>query len=64
MLPCQSTCAAYRAGCHKTCAHWEQYQIEQRADRAAKKRYLLYHSQRCAQTIHQLRGMQCRYPVW
>ena len=47
MLPCQTACTAYCAGCHKTCAHWRRFQEEQQRRREAKKRYLEFHSPRC-----------------
>ena len=64
MLPCQSSCAAYCCGCHKTCERWRLLQEEQKAQRAAKKRYLQYYNPRCAQTIQQLLSIQAKRPVW
>ena len=64
MLPCQTRCASYQPGCHKTCARWRRFQAEQRTQREAKKRYLQYHTVRCAQTARQLIGLQARRPAW
>ena len=64
MLPCQSNCPAFHEGCHKTCPSWQQFQEEQRVQRQAKKRYLQYHSLRCAQTVRQLLNLQARHPAW
>ncbi len=64
MLPCQSTCAAYQCGCHKTCARWQTFQEEQRVQREAKKRYLQYHTARCAQATRQYLSLQVRRPAW
>lgn len=64
MLPCQSTCAAFHSGCHKDCPQWRAFQEEQRLQREAKKRYLQYHTTRCAQTARQLISLQARRPSW
>lgn len=64
MLPCQSQCADYHIGCHKTCDQWRLFQEQQRIQRAEKKRYLREHSPRCALTVRQLLSIQARYPVW
>ena len=64
MLPCQSTCAAYCEGCHKTCARWRRFQEEQQRQREAKKRYLELHSPRCTQTARQLLNLHLRRPAW
>ena len=64
MLPCQSACTAFHSGCHKDCAQWRAFQEEQRLQREAKKRYLQYHTVRCAQTARQLIGLQARRPAW
>ncbi len=64
MLPCQLNCASFENGCHKTCTAWKAMQEEQKIRREAKKRYLQYHSVRCAQTLRQLRSMQVRHGVW
>ena len=64
MLPCQTNCTSYQAGCHKTCPFWQAFQAEQRAQREAKKRYLRYHADLCAQTTRQLRAMQARHLSW
>ena len=64
MLPCQLTCAAYHSGCHKNCEYWRLFQEEQKAQRAAKKRYLQYYGPRCAQTVQQLLNIQAKRPVW
>ena len=37
----------YCVGCHKSCGLWREFQAEQQEQRAAKKRYLQYHTQRC-----------------
>ena len=64
MLPCQTACAAYCAGCHKTCAHWRRFQEEQQRRREAKKRYLEFHGPRCTQTARQLLNLRLRHPAW
>lgn len=64
MLPCQPGCPTYQCGCHKTCAHWQTFQAEQRLQREAKKRYLQYHLLRCSQTTRQFLALQARRPVW
>ena len=64
MLPCQSTCAAYCEGCHKTCARWRRSQEEQQRQREAKKRYLEYHSPRCTQTARQLLRLHMSRSAW
>ena len=33
MLPCRPGCPSYQEGCHKTCAQWQLFQEEQRAQR-------------------------------
>ena len=63
MLPCQRSCSAYWTGCHKTCSRWKDFQAEQQLQRAAKKRYLQYHSLRCAQETRQLLSLQARRPA-
>ena len=62
MLPCQSACPNYRNGCHKTCLRWKAFQEEQALQREAKKRYLRFHLERCAQMDRQLLSLQCRHP--
>lgn len=64
MLPCQSGCASYCEGCHKTCAHWRLFQEEQRRQREAKKRYLEFYSPRCVQTARQLLRLRLSRPAW
>ena len=64
MLPCQSTCGEYHAGCHKTCRFWREYQREQSALREARRRYLQYHSIRCLQVTRQLKMLQPRKLAW
>ena len=54
MLPCQNQCASYHEGCHKTCAYWSAFQEHQKAQRQAKKAYLKYYGQLCADTLRQL----------
>ena len=61
MLPCQNQCASYHEGCHKTCAYWSAFQEHQKAQRQAKKAYLKYYGQLCADTLRQLTAMQVRY---
>ena len=56
MLPCQTSCPRYCAGCHKTCAQWRAFQEDQRLQREAKKAYLKYYGELCAQTLRQLRS--------
>lgn len=63
MLPCQTSCPAYREGCHKTCARWRSFQEWQSAQRQAKKRYLQLHDTRRTQTIHQYLAMVARSPM-
>ena len=60
MLPCQAQCAAYHSGCHKDCASWSAFQERQRLQREAKKAYLKYYGELCAQTLRQLTAMQVR----
>ncbi len=64
MLPCRTGCGAYCEGCHKSCEHWRDFQAAQRAEREAKKRYMQFHSERCAQITRQLRATQARYHIW
>lgn len=64
MLPCQENCSAFCSGCHKNCAHWKLFQEQQRIEREAKKRYLQYHLNRCAQATHQFLAMQARRAAW
>ena len=61
MLPCQNQCASYHEGCHKTCAWWSAFQEQQRAQRQAKKAYLKYYGDLCADTLRRLAAMQARY---
>ncbi len=61
MLPCQNQGASYHEGCHKTCAYWSAFQEHQKAQRQAKKAYLKYYGQLCADTLRQLTAMQVRY---
>ena len=63
MLPCQTRCASYQPGCHKTCARWRRFQAEQRTQREAKKRYLRYHTERCSQIVRQFQALQVRSPA-
>ena len=42
---------------------WKDFQAEQQLQRAAKKRYLQYHSLRCAQETRQLLSLQARRPA-
>ena len=62
MLPCQTRCASYQPGCHKTCARWRRFQAEQRTQREAKKRYLRYHTERCPQIARHFQALQVRSP--
>ena len=64
MLPCQAQCPVYQTGCHKSCAQWRLLQEKQRTEREAKKRYLQYHSLRCAQVTRQYMALQARHPAW
>lgn len=61
MLPCQNQCASYHEGCHKTCAWWRAFQERQASQRQAKKEYLKYYGELCAQTLLQFTAMQARY---
>lgn len=64
MLPCQSSCPSFCQGCHKTCARWKEFQLQQRAQRQEKKRYLDFYNNLCKQVVRQYRAMQVRRPVW
>ena len=64
MLPCRPGCPSYQEGCHKTCAQWQLFQEEQRAQRQAKKQYLQFHNALCAQVVRQCRAIQCRRVTW
>ena len=64
MLPCRPGCLSYQEGCHKTCAQWQLFQEEQRAQRQAKKQYLQFHNALCAQVVRQCRAIQCRRVTW
>ena len=64
MLPCRPGCPSYQEGCHKTCAQWQLFQEEQRAQRQAKKQYLQFHNALCAQVVRQCRAIQCRRMAW
>jgi hypothetical protein len=64
MLPCQSGCPNYHCGCHKTCESWQVFQQEQALQRQAKKRYLQFHQERCAQMTRQYLAMQAKRPAW
>lgn len=64
MLPCQSTCPLYHSGCHKSCACWQDFQEKQNAQREAKKRYLRFYMEQCAQVARQYAAMQTRRPSW
>ena len=63
MLPCQNQCASYHSGCHKSCAYWAAFQEHKRLQRQARKEYLKYYGELCAQTLRQLTAMQVRYPA-
>ncbi len=52
MLPCQKNCAAYREGCHKTCAHWPELQKCQREDQRRRKEYLRRANEACRMSLH------------
>ncbi len=64
MLPCQTSCPRYCAGCHKTCAQWRAFQEDQRLQREAKKRYLRYHTERCLEVTRQCLSMEVRRHAW
>lgn len=53
MLPCQTKCASYCAGCHKTCFKWNLLSRANRIDQQRKKAYLSYYNQRCSTVIRQ-----------
>ena len=57
MLPCQKNCQNYHSACHKSCVQWKQFQAQQEVSRQAKKRYLQYYNQLCAEITRQFRGM-------
>lgn len=52
MLPCQTTCSAYCAGCHKTCSRWRALQARQQEERQRKKEYLRRANEACRQMLH------------
>ena len=64
MLPCQTSCPHYAAGCHKTCAAWRRFQQRQQAANEAKRRYLRHHNQVCATMVRQFRAMTPSRSVW
>ena len=64
MLPCQSSCPSFCQGCHKTCGRWKEFQLQQRAQRQAKKDYLAFYNSLCKQVVRQYRAMEVRRPVW
>ena len=64
MLPCRPGCPSSQEGCHKTCAQWQLFQEEQRAQRQAKKAYLQFHNALCTQVVRQCRAIQCRRLSW
>ena len=64
MLPCRPGCPSYQEVCHKTCAQWQLFQEEQRAQRQAKKAYLQFHNALCTQVVRQCRAIQCRRLSW
>lgn len=57
MLPCQSGCPSHFPGCHKTCAHWREFQVRQREQRQAKKDYLTHYNEVCSCMTRQLRAI-------
>ena len=64
MLPCQNQCASYHEGCHKTCAQWQLFQEKQQAQRQAKKQYLQFYNDLCAQVVRQCRAIEYRRMAW
>lgn len=64
MLPCRIVCEAYHDGCHKDCASWKDYLERQSAEREAKKRYITYHTARCAEITRQFRALQTKRRAW
>lgn len=51
MLPCQTTCPHYHAGCHKTCGKWGEFLRSQQELRHKKKDYLKLCNETCAAVI-------------
>ena len=52
MLPCQTDCPRYCAGCHKTCTAWRALQQRQQEDRERRKAYLRRANEACRQVLH------------
>ncbi len=55
MLPCQTNCPRYCAGCHKTCTAWRALQQRQQEDRERRKAYLRRANEACRQVLHSFR---------
>ena len=64
MLPCRPGCPFYQEGCHKTCAQWQLFQEKQQAQRQAKKQYLQFYNDLCAQVVRQCRAIEYRRMAW
>ena len=64
MLPCRPGCPFYQEGCHKTCAQWHLFQEKQQAQRQAKKQYLQFYNDLCAQVVRQCRAIEYRRMAW
>lgn len=57
MLPCQHSCPDYTQGCHKTCAQWKAFQVQQKIDWRKKRAYLSYYNELCATRIRQFNAL-------
>lgn len=55
MLPCQTNCSHYCAGCHKTCEAWRLLQQRQQEDRRRRKEYLRRANEAFRQVLHSYR---------
>ena len=64
MLPCQTGCAAYCSGCHKSCPQWQAFQERQRVLRQDKKEYLHYYNDLTSTVTRQFRALGARRPAW
>lgn len=53
MLPCQTNCPGHREGCHKDCARWKEFQIQQQLQRQKKKDYLKFCNELCSTVARQ-----------
>lgn len=53
MLPCQTGCPGHREGCHKDCARWKEFQIQQQLQRQKKKDYLKFYNDLCSTVARQ-----------